>query len=245
MPASPARRRDFGASAWRRHAGRHDAAQRFCVVRGLRRRRGAGQPGGADQLASEGRGGRLYPGRQRRRHAGLPRRPAAADHGRPARPYQAVGGNDAAGNRRRVQHRALAGAGPRGHDGLGQLARHPRAVAGAADRQRADVLHLGHHRPAQGRAPQADAARTARGLGARRRHRLWHQAERGPGHPDERPDVSFGAEFLRHAGVPQRLHDRARAALRSRGHAAADRAPSRHPHAHGADDVRAAVAAAG
>ena len=69
----------------------------------------------------------------------------------------------------------------------------------------------------------------AGGLGAGRRHRLWRQAERGPGHPDERPDVPFGAELLRHAGVPQRLHNRARTALRSRGHAATDRAPSRHP----------------
>ena len=99
----------------------------------------------------------------------------------------------------------------------------------AADRQRADVLHLGHHRPAQGRAPQADEAGTGRGLGAGRRHRLWRQAERGSGHPDERPDVPFGAELLRHAGVPQRLHNRARTALRSRGHAATDRTPSRHP----------------
>ena len=88
-------------------------------------------------------------------------------------------------------------------------------------------------------------AGTGRGLGAGRRHRLWRQAERGSGHPDERPDVSFGAELLRHAGVPQRLHNRARTALRSRGHAATDRASSRHPHAHGADDVRAPAAAAG
>ena len=86
---------------------------------------------------------------------------------------------------------------------------------------------------------------SSRGLGAGRRHRLWHQAERRSGHPDERPDVSFGAEFLRHAGVPQRLQDRARTALRSRGHAATDRAPSHHPHAYGADHVRAAAAAAG
>ena len=34
---------------------------------------------------------------------GLSRRPAAADQGRPARPYQTAGGDDAAGNRRRVQ----------------------------------------------------------------------------------------------------------------------------------------------
>jgi branched-chain amino acid transport system substrate-binding protein len=44
-----------GARRRWRHAGRHDAAQRFCVVRSIGRRRGAGQPGGADQLASQGR----------------------------------------------------------------------------------------------------------------------------------------------------------------------------------------------
>ncbi len=48
---------------------------------------------------------------------------------------------------------------PRRHDRLGQLARHACGVAGRPDRQRADVLHLGHDRPAQGRAPQADDSR--------------------------------------------------------------------------------------
>ena len=80
--------------------------------------------------------------------------------GRPARRYQTAGGDDAAGNRRRVQRRARADAGPRRHDRLGHLARHACAIAGAADRQRADVLYVGHHGPAQGRAPQADAAGT-------------------------------------------------------------------------------------
>ena len=54
----------------------------------------------------------------------------------------------------------------------------PRPVASARDRQRADVLHLRHHGPAQGRAPQADAARTAGGIRARRHHRLRHQGRR-------------------------------------------------------------------
>ena len=66
---------------------------------------------------------------------------------------------------------------PRRNDGLGLLARQPRAVAGAAGAQLADVLYLRHHRHAEGSTPQADAARTARGVRARRRHRLWHQAE--------------------------------------------------------------------
>ncbi len=68
---------------------------------------------------------------------------------------------------------------------------------------------------------------------------------RGPGHPDERTDAyhsapnSYGMLAFR-----QRLHHRAGAALRSRGHAAADRAPSSITHyAHGADHVRALAAA--
>ena len=113
-----------------RHARRHDAAQRFCVLRSLGRGGGAGQPGGADQLASEGRGSRLHPGRQRRENPGLPRRPAAADQGRPARRCAAAGGDDAAGNRRGVQCRACADASPRRHDRLGPLARHACGIAG-------------------------------------------------------------------------------------------------------------------
>ena len=44
--------------------------------------------------------------------------------------YQAAGGDDAAGNRRRVQCRACADAGARRHDRLGPLARHARGLAG-------------------------------------------------------------------------------------------------------------------
>ena len=77
-------------------------------------------------------------------------------------------------------------------------------------------------------------------------HRLRHHAQRRSGRADERPDVPFGAELLRHAGVPQWLHDRAGAALRSRGSAAAGRSSHRiTPHAYGADHVRPAAAAAG
>ena len=170
-------------------------------------RGGAGQPGGADQLASEGRGSRLHPGRQRRQNPGLPCRPAAADQGRPARPMcklLVVTTPPEIAAAFNVPPALTQG--PRRHDRLGPLARHACAVAGSSDRQRADVLYVGHDGAAQGRAPQADDAGTGRGLGAGRRHRLWRQAERGSGHPDERPDVPFGAEFLWHAGVPQRLH---------------------------------------
>ena len=48
----------------------------------------------------------------------------------------APGGDDAAGNRRGVQRRARADEGPRRHDRLGPLARHPCAVARSSDRQR-------------------------------------------------------------------------------------------------------------
>src|SRR5205809_195334 len=69
-----------------------------------------------------------------------------------------------------------ADAGACRHDRLGQLARYARSFKGAADRRRADVLYVGHHRHAQGRTAQADEARTAGGFRAGRRHRLWHQA---------------------------------------------------------------------
>ena len=99
--------------------------------------------------------------------------------------------------------------------------------------------HVGNHRLPKGvrRKPMTrpeQATASARG----RRHRLWRQAERGPGHPDERADVPFGAELLRHAGVPQRLHNRARTALRSRDRLAQLIERHRITIAHGADDVR-------
>ena len=55
-----------------------------------------------------------------------------------------------------------AGAGPRRRDGLGRLARRHAPALEPPVARRADVLYFRHHRPAEGRAPQADAARAGR-----------------------------------------------------------------------------------
>ena len=249
MPNAPAYCASGGRAegAWPApgRAGRDDAAQRLCLLRGVgccRRHRLAG---GADQLAFEGGGGGLHPRRQRRAGAGVPCRSLAADRRRACRGSPRVRGADAAGNRRGLWRpgRGLRRAGRHGE--LGDLAGMAGADRRAGRPRLADVLHVGHDRCAEGRASPPDAARDGGGRRPRHRHRLRHQAEGRPGDPDERADVSLGAEFLRHGGVPARLHHRARAALRCRRHAVADRAASCHAHAHGADHVRAPAAAAG
>ncbi|MGY4598967.1 hypothetical protein ACVWXL_006713 [Bradyrhizobium sp. GM22.5] len=133
---------------------------------------------------------------------------------------------------------------PGGTDRLGPLARRPSASAGAAAAGRSDDLYIRHHGHAEGRAAHADAARTGGRLRTRGRDRLWHQAAGRPNRADQRPDVSLGAAFLRHAGVPQRLHHHPPGAVRCRGAAGADRAPPRHAHSHGTDHVRPAAAVA-
>ena len=121
-----------------------------------------------------------------------------------------------------------------------QRAQHRAAQGGA----RQHDLHLGHDRPAQGRAPPAVLARAA-GAGRRRgRQVLGHQARSLDRRADERPDVSLGARRLRHGQRAARPQHGAAAALRGRGHAAPDRPPQGQPHAHRADHVRAPAAPA-
>ena len=153
--------------------------------------------------APEGRGSRLHPGRQRRENPGLPCRPVPQiSHGLPGdikllvvtTPPEIAATFNVAPALTHVPDGMTAGT-----DGATRT-RHRRNRRSAARR-----CSIRRARPASRRAcAQADAAGAGCGRGPRRRHRLWREAERGSGHPDERPDVPFGAEFLRHAGVPQR-----------------------------------------
>jgi hypothetical protein len=111
----------------------------------------------------------------------------------------------------------------------------------AAHATRPHGLHLGHHRPAQGRAPPATDGRAAGALGA--------GGQGGAGHLPRGAQPGLGAalpqrtEFLRPAVAAAGFTVRARREVRRRGHAGADRAP---PHRHrlpGTDHVRAPACA--
>ena len=117
-----------------------------------------------------------------------------------------------------------------------------RAAQGVA---RQHDLHLGHDRPAQGRAPPAVVARAAGAGAPARSASYWGLDGRSVDRrADERPDVSLRAGRLRHGQRAARPAMRAAAALRGRGHAAADRPAPGQPHAHRADHVRAPAAPA-
>ena len=152
-----------------------------------------GQPGGADQLASQGRRGRLHPGRQRRQDPGLSRRPAAADPGRRARRRQGAGGATP------PEIAAAFNVAPeltQVPDGMTDWDRWRDACA-IAGRPRSDGAPMFYTSGTTGRPKgvrrQANAARYRPGL-ERVLASPWRQAERRSGRADERPDVSLGAE---------------------------------------------------
>ena len=220
-PASRGRRPDSARSGLpRRRAGRHDAAQRFRAVRG-----GCGAAAAlgspvvpinwhlkAEEVA-------LHPGRQRRRisWSAMPiccRRSATACRRMYCLLVVATPPEIAAA----FGDRAGADRDPEGTDRLGPLARQPsasrRSRRGAPQRcsipraPRACRRACAASRCSPNRRPPPNASARSPMASSRGEDQV---------DPDERPDVSLGAAFLRHAGVPQRLHHRARAALRSRG----------------------------
>ena len=88
-------------------------------------------------------------------------------------------------------------------------------------------------------SPEQQAARRRRG-----RQVLGRQGRSLDRRADERPDVSLGAGRLRHGQRAARPAHGAAAALRRRGHAAADRPAQGQPHAYRAHHVRAPAAPA-
>ena len=104
------------------------------------------------------------------------------------------------------------------------------------------VLHLGHHRPSQGRAPPRADAGADGGSRAPAPRRVRHH----PRHPlrRARPALPLRAQRVRHARGPRRPHHGADAALRSRGPARAHRARAPRHHVHGADHVHPPAQAA-
>ena len=187
-------------------------------------------------------------GRQRRRNPGLPRRPAAADQRTACpticrllvvtTPPEIAAAFNVAPALTQV---------PDGMTGLGPLARHARAVAGQPPIGSAPMFYTSGttglpkgvrrkpmtartaRRPRRGSAPSPMASKPNEDQVILMNGPMYHSAPN-----------SYGMLAFRSGCT-----DRARTALRSRGHAATDRAPPRHPHAHGADHVRAAAAAAG
>ena len=151
------------------------------------------------------------------------------------------------GDRRRLQRAGRrSGAAPAGRRDLGRLrraqrAQHPAAQGGA----RQHDLHLGHDRPAQGRAAPARPRPSSRRWRRGEVGKYWGIKRRSlDRRDDERPDVPLRARRLRHGQRAARPQHGAAAALRGRGHAAADRPAQGQPHAHRADHVRAPAAPA-
>ena len=241
-----ARRRLRGA---RRRRGRQRGADGAQRLRDLRRQHGGGPARRlrrADQLALHGGGGGLHPGRLPRQGAGDPCRPAAAGRRRHAGRHDGAGRADAAGDRRCLWRAGGEARRAAGRRELGRLRRPQRAQHPAAEAlARQHDLHLGHDRPAQGRQAAALDARAAGRRGGRDRQALGHRRRSLDRRADERADVPLGAGRLRPQQRADRAQHRAAAALRGRGHAAADRPAQGHAHAHRADHVRAPAAAAG
>ena len=149
------------------------------------------------------------------------RRPAGPDRERRTRQRQGAGRADAGGDRRRLQRAAGEETCARGRRDLGFVARHaPNAEPPKA--ARAMIYHLGHDRPAQGRAPTPGLARTA-GAGRRRGRSTGASRPIPDRRDDERADVSLRARGLRHGQRAAWPQHGAAAALRGRGHAAPDR----------------------
>ena len=187
------------------------------AARGLRRLRLARRRGGADQHRVDGAADRLPAARQRRAAAGdrgrvrraagerdARRDRAAGDLGRRRARRRRVAGGDDAPRRRRLQR--VARACPRRSP-----PRRSRARGRAADpplRHPRHPLHLGHHRPGQGRALPAGAVPLVgraqrRDPRRRRRRRALHDAAAVP---HQRP------QHLR-PGLARRRPRRLRAAL--------------------------------
>ena len=169
-----------------------------------------------DLRAADRRRGRLHPRGLRRE--GAVREPGD-DGGR-------AGGGARAGDRRRDRLRG----------------RVRRRAARRRGRGRRVPLLVGHDRSAEGdqvRAavrPDRHAARAHRALPAA----LWLQRRHGL--PVARAAVPLGTAAVHHGRPPPRRHDGDHGALRRARAAGAGRAPSRHAHPDGADDVRAAAA---
>ena len=125
---------------------------------------------------------------------------------------------------------------PRGRGRRAARRRHPR---------RPDALHVGHHRPPEGRHPVGRrlVTRGRQPGGGEPHHDLRLRGGRRA--PVQRAPVPRGpARLLAVAADRQRGHRRAHGRLGRGGDAPAGRGPRRHPHAPGADDVRAAAEAA-
>ena len=183
--------------------------------------------------------------RLRRQGAGGAHRPFGADRPRHSRRREGSGRADARGDRRGLQRAGREAPGAGGHRDLGRLrgaqrTQHPAAQSGA----RQHDLHIGHDRPAQGRAPPAVVARNAGSHRAGSGALLGTFGRSIDRRADERPDVSFRARGLRHGQRAARPAHRPAAALRRGGHAAADRKAPGQPHAHRADHARAPAAPA-
>ena len=115
----------------------------------------------------------------------------------------------------------------------------PTDASGRPRRRPGDELHLGHHRPPEGRAPAARADRPRHdGDADERIPRPLRQQGRGR----QRPHLRLAALSHRGAGVRLVLHaprtpGGADGPLVARGDAAADREVPRHHQPHGADPV--------
>ena len=167
-------------------------------------------------------------------------------------------GRDLGRRRRRLRapHRIGAGPDPEGQgrrrilrhgwaEGLARRLRvvvrmHRRPVRGRTRggpglrRWRADALHLGHHRQAQGRA--ADVDERARGPRPARRARL-PDGQRGPHH--HRPDVPLGSARVRRPQPLRGITGGGPASLRSRGVDRRGEDAQGDQHVLGADAVEA------
>ena len=193
------------------------AAQRFRVPGSLARRRSPRRLRRADQLALQGRRGRLRAGRLRRQGAGRPCRPAGGRRGRPFPPASRCSRS----RRRRRSPPPMASrltaaarcpAPPSGTRGSPRQA----PWQGAPLPQTSSMIYTsgttGRPKGVRRQPLTADLEARMAGLPRARLRPQARRAHDGPG-----AALSFRAQRLRAARRPRRQPDRADAALRSRG----------------------------
>ena len=214
VAAAARARRCARAGVARRRPRRADVQQPGRVPRDLPRLRLARRGGGADQHRVHGPADRLLPGQQRRAAAGD--RGRSSSSGWRSRPG-AHGAAGDLGRRRRRRAPSRRSRSARADAGPDPPPRRPRRAAIVSRRPAGHPLHLGHHRPGQGRDLPARAVplvgRQQRARARRRRGDvLVHDAAAVP---HQRP------QHLR-PGVAGRLPRRVRAALLGLGLLAGD-----------------------
>ena len=205
-PAAPAGSRPGRARGRQRGA---DAAQRLPHLRSQHGGGPARRLCRADQLAFHAGGGGLHPGRLRAPRCWWPTADLLAQiaPGIPAG-VKVLAVPTPRGDRRGLQRagreaRAAPQAPRPGMPSWRARAQHPAAQGGA----RQHDLHIGHDRPAQGRAPPAIVARAAGQWPPGRWRATGAYGRSLDRRADERPDVSLRARGLRHgqrAARPQR-----------------------------------------